>query len=209
MTKLRKRNRLIYGFGINDADYAVAKKIDGILVVCPFYRSWSHMLERGYSEKYKIKKPTYSDVSVCDEWKYFSNFKEWMKSQDWEGKQLDKDILLKGNKIYSPDGCSFLPSDVNSLLNDCSSIRGDSPLGVSYYSVVKKYVARAWVDGKSMYLGHFESKYDAHREWQKTKADNIERVANKQANERIKNALMLRVYQLRDDILNNRETIKL
>ena len=100
---------MIYGVATNDAEYETRKvKIyyeNGIkkrkqLWVCPFYVKWMQMLQRCFCVEYKNKKPTYADVTCCDDWLLFSNFKKWMESQDYEGKELDKDLLVFENKIY-------------------------------------------------------------------------------------------------------------
>lgn len=113
-----------HGVGINDADYKVG-------ITCPFYKTWAEMLRRGYSEYEKLRHPSYKDVSVCAEWHRFSTFKAWMEVQPWQGNDLDKDILLKDNSIYSPATCVFVPSYINTLLVTSKSIRGNWPLGVS------------------------------------------------------------------------------
>lgn len=50
-----------------------------------------------------------SGCSVCEEWLTFSNFKRWMEQQDYEGKALDKDLLVSQNKTYSSETCVFVP----------------------------------------------------------------------------------------------------
>ena len=87
------------------------------------------MLDRAYSDKYKQRQPTYRDVTVCEEWHSFMRFRAWMVEQDWEGKELDKDILFQGNKVYSPDTCVFVDKAVNLFLTDCAASRGEWPLG--------------------------------------------------------------------------------
>ncbi len=125
-------NKLVYCVGTNDADYVV-RQFETIVVdgkqqqkrvrMCSFYRAWSGMLRRGYSAQYKEKHPTYKDVTVCKEWHLFSNFKKWMEEQPWEGMCLDKDLLVKGNKEYSPSTCAFVPNRVNTLLIDHGNAR--------------------------------------------------------------------------------------
>mgnify|MGYP007124213904 CR=1 FL=1 len=89
------------------------------------------MIKRCYSSKVQQKRQTYIGCSVCEEWKYFSNFKQWYDTNYKEGFDLDKDILVEGNKIYSPDTCCFVPHYLNSVLLDCGKARGDLPLGVT------------------------------------------------------------------------------
>jgi len=76
--EIRKKNKLVCGVGINDADYEVQPIINGKRVMCPFYAKWVGMLERCYSEKFQNKWPTYIGCYVILDWIYFSNFKYWM-----------------------------------------------------------------------------------------------------------------------------------
>ena len=82
------------------------------------YRDWSSMMGRGYSENYKSKYPTYEDCTVCEDWHNFQVFGDWATSQEFYGLgyQLDKDILVKGNKVYSPDVCCYVPQRINKLV---------------------------------------------------------------------------------------------
>lgn len=106
--------RLVQGVGINDASYSVRPK-SSRNDPCPFYMRWSDMLKRCYSEKFIKTRPTYDNCIVCHDWIYFSNFKAWMEKQDWEGNELDKDILVPENKVYSPETCLFVPPPVNNF----------------------------------------------------------------------------------------------
>lgn len=72
------------------------------------YKTWKSMLQRCYDKKCQARQPTYLGCSVVYEWHNFQNFAEWMSKQDYEGKQLDKDIKVKGNKVYGPDTCMFV-----------------------------------------------------------------------------------------------------
>ena len=100
--------KLVFGVGINDADYVVQKfetigYVDGkqerkLVWACPYYRAWKNMLARCYYHKVQGNRPTYSGCIVSEEWLRFSNFRRWMANQDFEGKQLDKDLLFEGNK---------------------------------------------------------------------------------------------------------------
>ena len=124
---MRKKNKLVCGVGINDFDEAVI--VNGQHI--PVYICWHGMLRRCYYQSYQTKYPTYIGCTVCEEWKSFSNFKQWYDLHYREGTQLDKDILVEGNKIYSPATCRFVPSNINSLLIDCGSARGEFPLGIN------------------------------------------------------------------------------
>lgn len=124
---MRTKKKLVQEVGINDLNEAV--KVDGKLL--PFYVTWRNMLCRCYSTKFQLTKPTYVGCTVCDEWKYLSNFKKWYDENYVDGFALDKDILFEGNKIYSPEFCRFVPAYLNSLLIDHGNARGDLPLGVS------------------------------------------------------------------------------
>lgn len=77
------------------------------------YKTWVGMMQRCYSERERWNNRSYKDCTVCDEWHNFQNFAEWMESQNYEGMELDKDTLLSGNKIYSPDYCCFIPKAKN------------------------------------------------------------------------------------------------
>ena len=182
--------RLIQGVGINDAHYFTQHKVNGKMTKCPFYWSWVHMIERCYDKKLHDRYPNYRDCTVSKEWLIFSNFKSWMEMQNWQGKDLDKDIILPGNKIYSPETCVFITSQVNSLLNNCGSRRGRHPQGVHFNKASNKFIAHCSVDGKKKYLGIFTMLEQAEKEYKRFKSDLIIKIANKQTDIRIKNGLL-------------------
>lgn len=103
------------------------------------YETWKNMLYRCFDYDTKQRNPTYRDVTCCEEWLLYENFYEWLHKQPnfikWlneDGWHLDKDILVKGNKIYSPDTCSLVPYNVNVLFCKADAIRGEYPIGVTY-----------------------------------------------------------------------------
>lgn len=115
----------LYGVGINDAPYHTTK--------CPYYQKWQKLLERCYSEPYTQRKPSYREVTVCDEWLTFSNFRKWCIEQEKEvgdisKLELDKDLLGNGSKTYSPSTCCFLLKKVNMFIQTQS--RGKYLMGV-------------------------------------------------------------------------------
>jgi hypothetical protein len=194
---LRKRG-LVRGIGINDATYKTELSIleCGKIkkVTCPFYRTWSSMLNRSYNLKYKALHPTYEGVTVCEEWLRFSNFKAWMEQQDWKGKQLDKDLLVEGNKIYSPEFCVFIKGGVNKFMTQRDLHRGSSPLGVHWDKKIKMYVAQCNnpFTKKRVRLGVYLTEEEAHQAWKKRKHEHALALAALETDPRIIEALSTR-----------------
>lgn len=143
-----KPKKLVFGVGINDADYVVQRKetlgyVDGKqkqVWSCPFYRTWANMLKR-CSEKWQKRYPTYRGCSVAVEWLTFSVFKGWMEKQEWEGLQMDKDLLIVGNKVYDPERCIFVTQMVNTFVNDRGASRGEWLIGVCWDKDREKFRA--------------------------------------------------------------------
>ena len=172
----------VYGVGITGVE--PTEDENGELINS--YICWVNMLKRCYSYKYQEKYPTYKGCSVCNEWLYYPNFKNWYDENYYEidGKilQLDKDILVKGNKVYSPDICVFVPNFINSLFTKRQNDRGELPIGVCYNKRDKKYVAQLSIfkDGKSTkkYLGYYNTADEAFEVYKQAKEDYIKEVAD-------------------------------
>ena len=175
------KRRPLFGHGINDADYIVHGSVDGNLVSCPFYRAWRDMIKRCYCHKFQSTNPTYVGCSVSTEWLTFSVFKEWMTDQDWQNKELDKDILIVGNKEYSSKSCIFISRQINSLLLDRAASRGEYPQGTGFHKLTGKYRAYCNVSGKSKHLGLFEDVRVAEIAYLEFKSSLVESIASKQA----------------------------
>jgi len=190
--------RLVCGVGINDADYVVEKKINGKRNACPIYLSWRRMLERCYSIKFKIRRPTYTGCSVSEEWLTFSNFSNWMKSQDWQGMHLDKDILIDNNKVYSSVNCCFVSPKTNTLLGSCLASRGKYLIGCSWHKPSKKFAAYVSINCIRVHLGSFNTEIEAHNEWRKAKAAEIIKSAFTQTQDNVREALLERARVLLD-----------
>lgn len=101
------------------------------------YSVWTNLIHRSFDLKTKEEQPAYKDVTCCREWLLFENFYEWLHSQEnfekWHDNDrwcIDKDILIKGNKIYSPETCCLVPNNVNVLFTKCDKARGKLPIGV-------------------------------------------------------------------------------
>lgn len=145
------------------------------------YYLWRGMLRRCYDEKYIEKKHTYKGCTVSENFKSFKYFKEWCNKQigfDQDGWHLDKDILVKGNKVYSEDTCCFVPCEINIIFTDRSATKGEYPVGVYYNKSRKKYVARVSKHGCLKHIGIFTSVEEAVAAYNKEKESHIKDVAN-------------------------------
>lgn len=199
------RRSKAFGVGINDAKHLTQPIIDGVACYCPYYKVWQSMMKRCYCEKTQKRQPTYMGCSVCEEWLIFSNFMKWMKTQNWAGKALDKDLLVDGNKIYGPEFCIFVSAGLNSLLTDAKANRGCLPQGVSFEvknkSKNRYYRARCNVDGKSKHIGYFENSNQAEYAYLKFKSLVIlDKTCSDEAllDNRLKNALVKYATKMRN-----------
>ena len=189
----------VYSVGLNDADYKVQPIINGKRVLCPFYQKWIGMIRRCYSRKWLEKNPTYEGCTVCDEWLTFSNFKKWMEVQDWQGKHLDKDIIIKGNKVYQPEACAFVTIETNSLINESTKARGNYLIGVSFEVKKNKFRASCSLShGRQVNLGHFNTEIEAHDTYRKYKSLMLLRGAFLQDDDRVRQALIKRANDMID-----------
>ena len=152
------------------------------------YLLWTGMLNRVYCEKQLENTiSAYRDVTVCDEWLNFQNFAAWcynepfFKFKDDKGTtySLDKDLLVKGNKVYSPDTCCFIPQDVNCLIINGKGRRGKCPVGVHYSVRDNKFYATMKKNGEVTYLGIYTSSEEAFNVYKKAKEVHIKNVAEK------------------------------
>lgn len=143
------------------------------------YTVWDGMLRRCYNEKERNKFPSYKDVTVCEEWKDFQNFAEWYENNHIEGFELDKDILFKGNKIYSPSTCCFVPREINILFSNSLKTTRTYPLGVHYETRSGKFVAQIHIHKKSKFLGRFNTPEEAFEVYKIAKEKRIKEVAEK------------------------------
>lgn len=197
-----KPKRLVWGVGINDADYAVKKNetigyVNGKLKqkqvwVCPYYKAWKNMLDRCYSKKLQERYPTYKGCSVSEDWLTFSNFKAWMEKQNWEGKHLDKDLLFEGNKIYSSESCVLVSPLVNTFTTDRGAARGEWMIGVHWRKGNSKFqsLCNNPFTKKQEHLGYFTCEQEAHQAWLKRKLELAHELAAIQTDPRVAKALI-------------------
>ena len=194
-------NKLVYGVGVNDLGYATrvweelpkdgGRRVRKPVFVCKYYKAWENMLKRCYSNKYLEINPTYIDASVCNEWLSATAFKKWMEKQDWQGKCLDKDIIVPRSKLYSPDTCAFVLNKTNSFVIASDASRGEYPVGVCLHKRKGKYQAYCNnpFTGKRECLGYYSTPEEAHEAWRKRKDDLAQRVAAKESDPRVVEAL--------------------
>jgi len=142
---------------------------------------------------YHKKQPTYMDCFVDELWLRFSTFKRWMLTQDWFGNELDKDILSKGNKIYSTENCVFVSKQVNTFLSERKADRGEYPIGVGLHKKSGLYRARCGDTlGGRKNLGYFKTPEEAHKAWLTYKLEQAKILASKQTDPRVAKALVQR-----------------
>lgn len=154
------------------------------------YKTWYNMLKRCYSKEFHKLQPTYEKCEVCKEWLNFQNFARWYYENYYqcanEKMQLDKDILVKGNKIYSPHTCVFVPSHINKIFEGNLS-------GIWFDEDRNKWRSYIHVYGKRKHLGRFLTKKEAFEQYKKAKENYIKEIANKYKDEipyKLYNAMM-------------------
>lgn len=151
------------------------------------FKLWGSILHRLYSEKALLKHPEYRHVKLHEDWHNFQNFAEWYykqpfsKAKDQKGRfyHLDKDILSKGVKIYSPDTCCFVPQDINALLTLRGNDRGKYPIGVTLQRRTGKFLSYMNYYGKRRSLGVHSNIEDAFQAYKESKEVYIKEVAEK------------------------------
>ena len=158
------------------------------------YRRWFGMLARCYDEYTQRVQPTYKDCTISETFKSFAMFDKWANSCVGSEKNkwaLDKDILVKGNKVYSEDTCCFVPQDVNNLFVLRKGCRGDYPIGVRIN--YKKFSSCVMYYGKVTWLGDYDTPEEAFYAYKEAKEAYIKEVAEKykgQIDHRVYESLM-------------------
>ncbi len=147
----------------------------------PAHLTWTNMIKRCYDTSYLKHRSTYKDCEVVENWHNYQNFAKWFYSVEYklQGWHLDKDLLVKGNRVYGPNFCVFLPAELNNLILLNSNIRGDLPIGVTCHKKNKKYKAQLRVGGKNLNLPLRDSALDSFLDYKKEKERYIKVVAQK------------------------------
>ena len=197
-------SKLVFGVGVNDLGYRTqvyedlpkngGKRVQKPVFICKYYKAWTSMLQRCYSKKSLERNPTYIGARVCSEWLSATAFKKWMEQQDWQGKSLDKDIIVPKSKLYSPETCAFVLDATNLFVTASDASRGEHPIGVDLHKRRGKYRASCKdpFTGKKEHLGYFSTPEEAHEAWRKRKHDLAQRVAATESDMRVVEALKKR-----------------
>ena len=171
--------KLVAGVGYNDGTYPSRGVKEHAL--------WRSMLARCYTERNLKLRPAYRGCSVSDTFKKYKYFYEWCNNQkgfkmyDQNGRMfaLDKDLLMKGNKVYSEDTCIFVPMEINNIIVKSDSLRGKYPVGVGYDKERGKFQSNMWVENKPKFLGRFDTVEEAFSKYKESKETHIKIVAEK------------------------------
>lgn len=162
------------------------------------------MINRCYNENLRHMHTTYANCTVAEEWRYLSNFKDWCNKQIGFGNDnwhLDKDVLIKGSKIYSPETCCFVPNEINCALPSSKKVRGDLPQGVIWNCTKTRYRARIQRKGKWESLGTYDTSEEAFSAYKPVKESHIKSLAEKykdQIDPRVYEALMNWTVEITD-----------
>lgn len=170
------------------------------------YITWKAMIQRCYDENFQIKNPTYKNCSVCDKWHNFQNFGDWFDENFYQVEEeimcLDKDIIMKGNKIYCPEYCCFLPKSINSSFIGKKRSNTNSLLGVVYLEKDDVYQVQCkTINGKRTYLGRFKDKQEAFSVYLSERYKTIRQYIDKYNNylpNKIKSALLNYEFDMED-----------
>ena len=167
----------VYGVGYMGNNFELKSSCNG--KKCPVYDMWYRIIERCYSKKLHDRCPTYTDCYVSDDFKDYSKWRKWYDNYQYkhDGWQLDKDLLVKGNKIYSSETCVFLPHIINSVLTKSNKTRGKYLIGVYFDTHNNKFKSYLSKRGKKMSLGYFENEMDAHLAYKTAKEEYLKELA--------------------------------
>lgn len=160
------------------------------------YTTWYNMIRRCYDKKAKERQPAYQGALCCDEWLYYPNFKRWYDENyytlDNQRMDLEKDILFKGNKVYSPKTCIFVPHKINTLFT--RRYMGNLPPGVKKHKDNRKFLSVIGKNGKDCFLGSFDTPEEAFNTYKLAKEKYIKEVAE-EYKDRIPEKLYNAMYQ--------------
>lgn len=185
----------VYGVGINDVPRSGGCG-QWKNPVKRYYTVWRDFLKRCYDPKRQAKRPTYIGCTVDPRWHYLSNFKQWYDEQgDVTGKQLDKDIISPGNKVYGPDTCFFVSRQLNLFFTKRDNHRGKYPIGV-FHEVPGKNLNKPFKcqvkdgTGKKKFIGYYSTPEEGYQAYIQAKKEILlEKYILPETDQRLKQAL--------------------
>ena len=164
----------VYNFGyIGEGKFNSSKHSSNFKI----YKRWIDMIRRCYDPSANhYNRYGERGVIVCEEWRNFQNYGEWELNNCPNPEfRLDKDILFKYNKIYSPKTCCFVPEAINSIFcNICDKTR-NLPTGVSIKG--NSYIAQCMINNKKVHLGSYKTPEEAFYAYKEGKEYEIKRIA--------------------------------
>jgi len=153
------------------------------------YNAWKGILDRCYRENRSVRNKAYIGCTVADEWQCFQNFAKWYE-ENWKrhmkGWDLDKDLFVKDNRVYSPENCCFVPQEINKILIRRTDNK-NAPMGAIFKN--GKFIVRMYKDGERLTLGSYNNAEQASMVYKTAKEDYIKELA-----ERWKPYLDVRAY---------------
>ena len=169
-------DRTVYGVGfVGEGKYKKNIEKDK-------YHKWTGMIARCYKKIHEKREKNYKNCTVCDEWHNYQNFAKWYDENYYEiGNEkmcLDKDILHKNNKIYSPKNCIFVPDKINLLFTKSNAIRGNLPIGTCFAKDTNRYQSNCKYNGASIYLGQYNTPEKAFYVYKNYKENLIKQIAD-------------------------------
>lgn len=143
------------------------------------YLLWISIFNRCYSDYQLERRPSYKGCTIDERWHDFQDFAKWCDEHKYSdmGYQLDKDILVTGNKVYSPETCCFVPREINMLFTSAARARGKFPQGVDYYEPLNSYRSRVRIRDKLKHLGYYSTPNEAHEVYKKAKESHVKDMA--------------------------------
>ena len=175
----------VYGVGWFGYPYGqVGKALEDPRLSKKCFNTWKGIMTRCYNPKSLEKHPTYTGCSVDQEWHCYKNFVKWFEENYYEIKgermELDKDILCKGNKVYSPENCVFVPKRINMIFSKTKKGNTSEPIGVLYRDDIDKYTAKCnnVLEKRNVYIGLYDNEIDAFIAYKSYKKAYIKRIAD-------------------------------
>jgi hypothetical protein len=198
-----KNPKLVYGVGVNDAAYPISSKKNRKQILCPIYSTWKGMFDRCYGQKTDGRNKTYIGCSVSSEWIHFSKFSTWVTAQLYWGDdevELDKDLLVEGNNVYSSETCLIVPKVVNNFFPQ--NITED--VGVTYFPNRKKpWRAKCGCGkGNDKWVVYFATKKEAQHAYLQEKTEKANTIAKTLKDKKVKDAFLNRLEWFRTKMMN-------